>query len=250
MNANNEELLHILRVQSELTMHAELISLLAHDLGHKAIQVSETVEGLIKATNAALGEKKSPESLISVMSETRRACLELEQQIRKLPKAHIISEVDVHFQLASCLSEVVQSLEPVLKRVKMAVDIQVSDTLHCYGIPSVLQQVFLNLLLNSIDAQRSMVRLKPNTIHIHAKVIEAPHRTIAITFWDEGPGISQKHFPNADDIFNLGTTSKQTSAGVGLAITRTLLHRYFGGELSLRNRQCALFELEIPLKEL
>ena len=87
-----------------------------------------------------------------------------------------------------------------------------------------LQQVVLNLILNSIDAMR--------TVNDRARILLVATRdeagTILLAVRDEGTGFADA---NAERLFDAFYTTKAKGMGVGLAISRTIIENH-GGRLS------------------
>lgn len=110
------------------------------------------------------------------------------------------------------------------------------------GDPEQLHQVFVNLLLNGVEAmpeggELQVILQKPTT----------EGRTCRVLFSDTGGGIPEAIMQR---IFEPFVTSKQRGTGLGLAISRRIIEQH-GGRLSAANRAGigALFTVELPLSE-
>jgi nitrogen-specific signal transduction histidine kinase len=128
--------------------------------------------------------------------------------------------------LPSLLSELTALLAPQLERARLMLSAAYEpNTPPVAGDPTQLHQLFLNLLLNSIEAMpsggvlRLDVRPSPDTLRIAASVS------------DTGPGISPDLL---DSIFDPFVSTKSASSGLGLAICRTITADH-GGAISARN---------------
>ena len=98
-----------------------------------------------------------------------------------------------------------------------------------------LRQVFLNLVLNSIDALP------------HGGVIQVAAtggNGVTITVADDGPGISVEPI---DQIFDPYVSTKETGLGLGLAICRRIIDGH-GGQITAANGPagCAVFTIRLP----
>ncbi len=108
------------------------------------------------------------------------------------------------------------------------------------GDPEQLHQIFVNLLLNGIEAMPQggslIVRVEPDN---------AGNGMCRISVSDSGDGIPQ---PILDRIFEPFATSKEHGTGLGLAISHRIAKEH-GGELLAANRieGGAEFTLELPL---
>ncbi|OGG00497.1 MAG: hypothetical protein A3F83_09705 [Candidatus Glassbacteria bacterium RIFCSPLOWO2_12_FULL_58_11] len=90
--------------------------------------------------------------------------------------------------------------------------------------PEKMKTVFLNLILNAIEAMPSGGKLRIQTSGGNGK----PAR---ITVSDTGCGISRE---NLDHIFDLYFSTKEQGSGLGLAIVNTII-RDHGGEITVRS---------------
>ncbi|MBL4666796.1 MAG: GHKL domain-containing protein, partial [Sneathiella sp.] len=107
-----------------------------------------------------------------------------------------------------------------------------------------LQQVFINLLSNAIDA---LDGLPIKTIHISAFFEDGD---VLIDVKDTGPGIDEEQIVNVFDPFY---SSKEVGKGMGLglSITLALVHQ-FGGAITVCNdpEGGAIFTLRLKKAEL
>jgi PAS domain S-box-containing protein len=100
-------------------------------------------------------------------------------------------------------------------------------TEHAEGIPDILadrvqlQQVFMNLMLNAIEAMRDT----GGELTITSAVSEG--RQLVISVSDTGVGLPTE---NPDTIFDAFVTTKPQGTGMGLAITRSIVEAH-GGRL-------------------
>jgi two-component system, NtrC family, sensor histidine kinase AtoS len=102
-----------------------------------------------------------------------------------------------------------------------------------------LQQVFLNLLLNAVEAIP-----ENGTIAVTTGVDEHRHARICIT--DSGRGIDEKYL---DEIFNPFFTTKSKGSGLGLAISKRLIEQHQGSLAALNNPAGgATFIIRLPLR--
>jgi two-component system sensor kinase FixL len=115
------------------------------------------------------------------------------------------------------------------------------------GLPQVqvnrveIQQVVLNLVRNAIEALESV---PPERRDLVLSTASAPDGTVEIAVADSGPGVDQKI---VDRLFSPFVTTKPTGAGLGLAISRSIVEAHKG---TLRYRpqepNGACFYLRLP----
>ncbi|MCP5002943.1 MAG: PAS domain S-box protein [Planctomycetes bacterium] len=99
-----------------------------------------------------------------------------------------------------------------------------------------LKQALLNLILNAIEAMTDGGDIKIN--------ISKENSYLLISVKDTGPGIPDDQY---DKIFGLFYSTKSGGTGVGLAITRNIIHAH-GGNIRLnKTNEGAEFFIELPL---
>jgi signal transduction histidine kinase len=103
-----------------------------------------------------------------------------------------------------------------------------------------IKQVFLNLVLNAVDAMPA-----GGDLYIEASTTEKP-AGVRVTLRDTGPGIAPDVLPRIFDTFY---TTKEQGMGLGLFISRDIVNHH-GGTLEARSElgRGAEFEVWLPLK--
>jgi C4-dicarboxylate-specific signal transduction histidine kinase len=91
-----------------------------------------------------------------------------------------------------------------------------------------LQQVLLNLLINSAD---SMSKLPPEQRRLQVRARHADDHTVEMVVSDSGHGIPSDRLPH---IFEPFFTTKSTGLGIGLAITQAIVNTH-GGRIWAEN---------------
>ncbi len=99
------------------------------------------------------------------------------------------------------------------------------------GSPILMQQVFLNLMLNAVQ-QMAVCRSTRRSLEISANLLETvASPQIEVRFVDTGPGI---HVHLWDKVFELGYTTRDDGSGLGLYIARSVVQR-FGGTITIED---------------
>lgn len=107
-----------------------------------------------------------------------------------------------------------------------------------------LQQVFLNLLVNAIEAIQSGTR-HPRVIAVSS--VGSKERGVVVTVEDSGPGLDPS---NADKIFEMFFTTKEKGMGIGLAMCRSILESHRGTiEVSTSELGGCRFDVCLPNSE-
>ena len=103
-----------------------------------------------------------------------------------------------------------------------------------------LQQVFMNLMLNAIEA------MKDTGGELTIRTASHPERQLLISISDTGIGFPVE---NADRIFDAFHTTKPQGTGMGLAITRSIVESHGGRIWGTRNQGTgATFHFTLPVE--
>ncbi|MEJ8546371.1 two-component system sensor histidine kinase AtoS [Brevibacillus borstelensis] len=104
--------------------------------------------------------------------------------------------------------------------------------------PELLKQVFLNILINALQAMKDGGRLLVQT--------EAVDGQVCIRITNEGPPIAEEHLQT---VFEPFFTTKKSGTGLGLAISQRIVQAY-GGHISARNVDMGVqLTVVLPAKE-
>ena len=136
-----------------------------------------------------------------------------------------------HIKIKKLVSDVVESMEPALKKNKSGVKVKIDSSVKVYGNDSLLSSVFQNLIDNSIKYGGEGVTITIN----HYLEDEKYHY---FNYSDDGPGIAEKHLPRIFERFyraDEGRTRESGGTGLGLAIVKNAVHLH-KGDISVRNR--------------
>lgn len=244
-----------LRRQSMMITQVEIATLVAHDLFHKSFNTCQALEQYIRKTSRALGSDE-PRSHAHVEEDADRAmtsALAVQhtlQQLRSLQSYNLEDfEKRTQFDLADVFDDIETTLGGALARNNLSIRREFAGKFPIMGARSVLNQVFFNLVINSIDAARSRRTRRPMSIHVQSRLDHSSRQQqkLTVSFWDEGPGIDRSVFKEPEDIFLIGKTTKPHGTGTGLPVARILLTKYFRGSLDLEDAASARFRITIPL---
>jgi len=143
------------------------------------------------------------------------------------------------------LAEVLALADSELRRHGVALHTEVAADLPLvWGDRIQLQQVLLNLLLNGMEAMRTVTD-RPRVLRIRAQPHEAGHVLVAVQ--DAGTGIDPQHL---EQIFTPFFTTKPAGLGLGLAISRSIVEAH-GGRLwaSCDEGPGAVFRFSLPIED-
>jgi signal transduction histidine kinase len=130
-----------------------------------------------------------------------------------------------------------------LRRHKISVKTDLLENLpHIIADQTQLQLVFRNLIVNAVDAMKS-VSSEKRSLTIRSKLDAVGNVVVAVQ--DSGPGINPNDF---EHIFDPLFTTKSEGMGLGLAICRSIIEVH-GGRLWAEpaRGQGAIFQLILPI---
>ncbi len=206
-----------LRRADRLTALGELSAGMAHEIRNPLGSIRGTAEIL---RDAFPPEDRYAEFTKILIDETDRLNQVLENFLQF---AHSESGAREDFKAEEVLQNVLQLCQ------KQASDHQVGITWDKQTLPTVVgdadqfKQVFLNLMLNAIQAMPSGGGLRISS--------EVKNDQILLSFRDTGPGIPDE---NLEQIFNPFFTTKTEGTGLGLSITHRIVQNH-GGHIRVQN---------------
>lgn len=107
------------------------------------------------------------------------------------------------------------------------------------GVPDQLTQVFLNIIINAVEAMPDGGDLRVGTL------LTEDQRWVLVAFRDSGPGLTAEQIAH---IFEPFYTTKPSGTGLGLAISYGIVERHGGTiEVSSQPGQGATFVVRLPV---
>ena len=235
LRLQREELAHLSRV----ALMGELTASLAHELNQPLTAI---------ASNAAAGRRflalGSPEPemfdelLADVASDARRAGDIIHGIHHFVRKSESVRRA---VNLNEIIREVLRLLHSDLLGRATAVETQLAPNLPPVDADSVqLQQILLNLLMNSLEA----MHLTPAEKRRILISTECEADSVVTSVRDYGGGLPKD---NPDKIFTHFYSTKPTGMGMGLTIVRSIVESH-GGELAAENADDgARFSFRLPV---
>lgn len=220
------------------------ISALASSLAHQLSQPLTTIALRADTTRRNLeGNTQDPKVLSSLdeISTQSSKLADLVKNLRRLFGSRDYKFASVNLQ--KIIEEIIEIVQPSLDAKK----IRLIKYFYCdpmiFGDSIQLQQVFINILNNGIDAiEQADSENKEILISIRKR-----DKFAIVEIKDNGGGIDQKVVSN---IFDLYKTTKQGGLGVGLWLSKTIIEQHHGS-ISAQNdgEGHAVITLEIPLSD-
>jgi len=229
-----EDLAHINRV----TTMGELAASLAHE-------IKQPISAAVTDANTCLRwlRRDVPE-----MEEASAAASRVVKDVTRA--ADIISRIGLMFKkeapqhefvdVNELIGEMIALLRNEAARYSIAVRSELAEDLSPVGADRIqLQQVFMNLMLNAIDAMKTLSTARELTIRSQ----QVKDGQLMISVSDTGIGLPQ----HPEQIFNAFFTTKSQGTGMGLPISRSIIESH-GGRLwaTSNSDQGATFHFTLP----
>ena len=224
-------------VQSEkLAAMGVLSAGVSHEIRNPITVISGNVEVLMSS-----GRERSREERHRMLEAIDRAAKQVFSVIdglldfsKKRPRN------DEQLDLNDVLKETVDMVQSTLMKAfdfKLRLDL-CSRKLLIFGDKREMIQVFMNLIINSVQA------MKDGGILTIATVFDG--KNYRISFLDTGPGIANE---DLEEIFQPFYTNKNEGTGLGLWISRRIIEERMKGRLDAANRETkgAHFWIDIPI---
>lgn len=148
------------------------------------------------------------------------------------------------FDLEDVTSELLVTLQPLLKRANVAITSTVAEQIRLDSYPGPLGQVLTNLVTNAVT--HAFAGRKDGRIHI--EVTQPTEWQVCIRVRDNGCGIPAALLPRIFDPF-VTTRMGSGGTGLGLHIAHNLVTQVLGGTLAVDSEVGVgtLFTLHLPL---
>ena len=239
-----------LQQTERLAVVGELAAGMAHEIKNPMAGIKVSMEVLSQDSPLPQEDK---EVLLRVINEIDRITAMLKGLLSyaRPPKPKLIS-LDVNQLLEGIIKSARYALRSPKYTVK-AQDRQIEfvkdfnpDLPHIVADPGQLQQVFLNLTLNAVDAIYSASESQGI---ITIKTRQTQENKVEISIADNGKGIDNR---SLEEIFKPFFTTKSQGTGLGLAISKRLVEQHQGGTIIAANNRGGdglTFTLSFPVYE-
>ena len=226
------------RINRATTM-GELAASLAHE-------INQPIAAAIAYANACLRwlDREKPDidearsAVTNIVSDGQRAAQIIGRIRTQFEKGALNQEV---FDVSEIIRETVGLLRGEAARYDISVRTELSaDLPQILGDRVQLQQVVMNLIVNSIEAMREVDGIRKMVIRSQ----RAEHRLILVSVSDTGMGVAPQH---TEQVFDPFFTTKPHGTGMGLRISRSIVASH-GGRLWVDSvpGQGATFQFTLP----
>ncbi|MCW8811957.1 MAG: PAS domain S-box protein [Ignavibacteriaceae bacterium] len=230
-----KQLIHTQKMESIGTLAAGI----AHEVGNPLASISALVQVARRSTEDTFIREK----LDLVKSQVTR----ISKIIRDLVDFSRPSDFELQrVNINECLKEAVEITKVGTKSKDIQYNVKLSDEVP--NLPLVadqLEQVFVNILLNAVDALNEAKDNREKSITIESALSEDES---IITFTDSGSGITEE---NLNKIFEPFFTTKSSGRGTGLGLWVSYgIIKSFQGNLEVKSKigQGTTFTIKLPIE--
>jgi nitrogen fixation/metabolism regulation signal transduction histidine kinase len=216
--------------EKEIESWQNLIRVLTHEIMNSITPISSLASTIIDMLSDATAddtgnlhlEKEDVESVLSALktiqgrSKGLSNFVEIFRNLTRIPKPNFR-----HFPVTELLDRCELLLRPKIQQSGIICSKQITpDNLMLTADPDLIDQVLINLMLNAIDAVKEIPEPR-----ISIKAGTNPSGRVIIELSDNGNGIKPDQL---EKIFMPFFTSKKEGSGIGLSLSRQIMHLHKG----------------------
>lgn len=213
-----QERLETLHRADRLAAVGALAAGVAHEVGNPLTSIRSTMQFLAQRCPE---DDPSRELLQELIGEVDRISKTV-SSLLGLTRSGELRQTEI--DLIGLIAQTLQLLEFQARKQNVKVEARFAQTsVRLVADANRLRQVFLNLVLNSLQAMPTGGRVLVEVEHLAERRGRRPAARVKIS--DSGTGISREHLQRIFDPF---FTTKSDGTGLGLAICRSIVQRHEG----------------------
>ncbi len=162
------------------------------------------------------GYSKVEEYLPIISGEIDRALCVI-NDFSTLGKLTTLNKEELDLELL--LTEIIGTLNPIFKKERATIILNLSDEIYIYADYNRLKQVFVNILKNALEAKKETIPLE---VLINVKKYK---HIIKINITDNGIGMDKETLENMNKIFY---TTKANGNGLGVVLSTEIIEMHKG----------------------
>lgn len=213
---------------------------MAAGIGHEINNPLMNIMSLASLAEKSIGDD-NPEVKqdLKTLQEEGERCARIVQGILKFARASEPSIV--RFDLAVMIRDTLSLLKHRLDSAHLLLSTDIEDSLYIKGDSDQLQQVFVNVLLNAIQASPEATEIKVVMKNVNDKV--------CIEFVDQGKGIPREELSRVFNPF-YSTKPEGQGTGLGLSVSYGIVQKH-GGSIDIESNegQGTTVRINLPLDE-
>ncbi len=233
----NQKIEELFNKQMEKAEHLASIGELAAGLAHEIRNPITGMKGALEIINQKTDESDPKKEIFTEILLQIEKINKIIQDLLSYAKP---KEMSVSFVNPNeCVKNAVKLAKPQINNKDIRFNFKgLENSTFAWMDEDKIQEVMLNLMLNSISA----INKKG---HINIKLLQRDKKELEIIFSDDGMGIRKEILPQ---IFNPFFTTKKRGTGLGLSICKKIIEAHKGSiEVQSQERKGATFTIRLPV---
>ncbi len=233
-----EEITEKISLQQQLLTSEKLasIGLLSAGVAHEINTPLTGISSYVQILQKKLSNSSHAQILDKIEAQTERVAKIIKNLLNfaRNPSESSFHKVD----LKESLQEIVSLIEYKLKTININLDMNLSPVKPIWAQGQRLQQVFINIILNAMDAM-------PDGGTLRIELSQSDNQAV-IRIEDTGTGIKEQHLPHIFDPF-FTTKGMGKGTGLGLSISYAIIKEH-EGQITVESEwgKGSLFTISIP----
>ncbi|MGB6328270.1 MAG: HAMP domain-containing sensor histidine kinase [Halarcobacter sp.] len=222
--------------QSKLARMGSMISMIAHQWRQPLSELSGILMELETATRF---KKVNDKHILNSIERSDKMIEFMSNTIDDFRNFYKPDKVKENFYILDSCKKAISLVTASLEDSSIKLELDIRENKQFFGYPTEFSQVILNLIANAKDVLVEKKIKKPKI----SLVIESFGINSIITIKDNAGGIKEE---NLDLIFDPYYSTKDSSKGTGLGlyISKLIIEKNMGGELSVKNdNEGAVFKI-------
>jgi C4-dicarboxylate-specific signal transduction histidine kinase len=226
---------------TRLTALGELTASIAHEVNQPLAAVVANAEACLRWLKRGIPDLDAARRSVEWIIDDGNRASEVIRRVRALANKTDIEKAPL--DINDVTREVIALVQRELSSHQVSLRMELAPALpRILGDRVQLQQVIINLVMNGIEAMRSVTDRPPELV-ILSRHDESQQVLLSVT--DCGIGISTE---NADRLFNPFFTTKSGGMGMGLSICRSIIEAHEGRLWATANLpHGATFQFALPM---
>jgi signal transduction histidine kinase len=217
------------------------IAALSAGLLHQISQPITAIHGFVRFMKKEMDINSPFYKPVCIMDEQSLYLKDMLDNLMELVRHQKIQKTQTNIN--AVIYKAVNLLLDELRIRRIRWDLQLEDHVpFIFGDALHLQQVFMNLLVNAMEALSEKPHGEARTLLV-ASQYDAQTCQAVIIFKDNGPGITNEHQAK---IFDLFFSTKSQGSGIGLALCHDLVNEHGGSIIVESNHEGTIFTVKLP----
>jgi len=234
-----EDVTEKISLQQQLLTSEKLasIGLLSAGVAHEINTPLTGISSYVQILQKKLNDSPNAQILEKIEMQTERVARIVKNllNLSRNPAESSFHPVNIK----ECLEEIVSLIDYKLKNININLELDLSSIKPIWAQGENLQQVFINIILNAIDAMPNGGKLKIQLFQIENNAV--------VKIQDTGTGIKPQHLPHIFDPF-FTTKGIGKGTGLGLSISYAVIKEH-EGHITVESEvgKGSLFTIYIPM---